>query len=111
MSDYGKYHSPLLFHFILCRLKPLDIEFMKQLDHLVNIIPVIAKADTLTASELKTFKTKVCYMYNWYLSNFECIYELLIFQVMSEIMENGIHIYTGEIDEEDDSSEIRDLKV
>lgn len=30
---------------------------------------------------------------------------------MSEIMEHGIHIYTGEIDEEDDSSEIRDLKV
>lgn len=41
----------------------------------------------------------------------ECIYELLIFQVMNEILENGIHIYTGEIDEEDDSSEIRDLKV
>ena len=30
---------------------------------------------------------------------------------MNEIMENGIHIYTGEIDEEDDSSEIRDLRV
>lgn len=26
-------------------------------------------------------------------------------------MENGIHIYTGEIDEEDDSTEIRDLRV
>ncbi len=32
-------------------------------------------------------------------------------QVMNEVMENGIHIYTGEIDEEDDSTEIRDLKV
>lgn len=42
-----------------CRLKPLDIEFMKQLHHLVNIIPVIAKADTLTASELKALKLKV----------------------------------------------------
>ena len=30
---------------------------------------------------------------------------------MNEIRENGIHIYTGEIDEEDDSSEIRDLRV
>ena len=45
------------------------------------------------------------------MDNLKCIYELLIFQVMSEIMENGIHIYTGEIDEEDDSSEIRDLRV
>lgn len=69
-------------------LKPLDIEFMRQLHHLVNIIPVIAKADTLTAVELKTLKLKV----------------------MNEIMENGIHVYTGEIDEEDDSSEIRDLR-
>ncbi len=30
---------------------------------------------------------------------------------MNEIMENGIHIYTGEIDEEDDSSEIREIRV
>lgn len=32
---------------------------MKQLHHLVNIIPVIAKADTLTAKELKDLKLKV----------------------------------------------------
>jgi len=43
----------------VCSLKPLDIEFMKQLHHLVNIIPVIAKADTLTAAELKALKLKV----------------------------------------------------
>lgn len=30
---------------------------------------------------------------------------------MNEIMDNGIRIYTGEIDEEDDSTEIRDLRV
>ena len=40
-------------------LKPLDIEFMKQLHHLVNIVPVIGKSDTLTAAELKKFKIKV----------------------------------------------------
>ena len=40
-------------------LKPLDIEFMKQLHNLVNIVPVIGKADTLTAAELKKFKVKV----------------------------------------------------
>ena len=30
---------------------------------------------------------------------------------MNEIMENGVHVYTGEIDEEDDSSEIREIRV
>ena len=59
MGEWLRQIIATLFHFILCRLKPLDIEFMKQLHHLVNIIPVIAKADTLTASELKTLKTKV----------------------------------------------------
>ena len=32
---------------------------MKQLHNLVNIVPVIGKADTLTAAELKKFKIKV----------------------------------------------------
>ena len=32
-------------------LRPLDIEFMKRLSKVVNIVPVIAKADTLTLEE------------------------------------------------------------
>ncbi|ESO03208.1 hypothetical protein HELRODRAFT_185674 [Helobdella robusta] len=40
-------------------LKPLDLQFMKAIDHKVNIVPVIAKADTLTKSELLTLKAKV----------------------------------------------------
>lgn len=43
----------------LLRLKPLDIEFMKHLHDRVNIIPVIAKADTLTPEELAGFKQRV----------------------------------------------------
>ncbi|KHJ92288.1 cell division protein [Oesophagostomum dentatum] len=39
-------------------LKPLDIEFMKQLHTRVNIVPVIAKADCLTKDELKKFKAQ-----------------------------------------------------
>lgn len=31
-------------------------------------------------------------------------------QVMNEIMENGIRIYSGEIDEDDDNPEIRDIR-
>ena len=36
-------------------LKPLDIEFMKQLHDKINIIPVIGKADTMTPEEVETF--------------------------------------------------------
>ncbi|CAG8446337.1 5862_t:CDS:2 [Diversispora eburnea] len=40
-------------------LKPLDIEIMKRLGSRVNLIPVIAKADTLTPKDLETFKRRV----------------------------------------------------
>ncbi|CAG8498008.1 16218_t:CDS:2, partial [Acaulospora colombiana] len=39
-------------------LKPLDIEIMKRLGSRVNLIPVIAKADTLTPRDLETFKRR-----------------------------------------------------
>ncbi|XP_066579337.1 septin-4 [Amia ocellicauda] len=40
-------------------LRPLDVEFMKAIHDKVNIVPVIAKADTLTPSEVKTMKQRV----------------------------------------------------
>lgn len=43
----------------LHRLKPLDIEFMKRLHEKVNVIPLIAKADTLTPEECQQFKKQV----------------------------------------------------
>lgn len=52
-------------------LKSLDIEFMKRLCDKVNIIPVIAKADTLTSDECSLFKK----------------------QVLNEIAQNKIKIY------------------
>jgi hypothetical protein len=47
----------------LASLKPLDIEIMKRLGTRVNLIPVIAKADTLTQSDLVTFKQRVCHFF------------------------------------------------
>lgn len=41
---------------VMLSLKPLDIEIMKRLGSRVNLIPVIAKADTLTPSDLQKFK-------------------------------------------------------
>ncbi|TPX37616.1 hypothetical protein SmJEL517_g00756 [Synchytrium microbalum] len=40
-------------------LRPLDIEFMKRLCTRVNLIPVIAKSDTLTEEEVKAFKARI----------------------------------------------------
>jgi hypothetical protein len=38
------------------RVKPLDVEMMKRLGTRVNLIPVIAKADTMTQEDLQNFK-------------------------------------------------------
>ena len=41
----------------------MDIELMRRLSPRVNVIPVIGKADSLTPSELKGFKKRVCYLF------------------------------------------------
>lgn len=41
-------------------LKPLDIETMKRLGTRVNLIPIIAKADTMTPEDLQSAKIRVC---------------------------------------------------
>lgn len=43
-------------------LRPVDIEFMKRLAPRVNLIPVIAKSDTLTEDEVHAFKGRVMYL-------------------------------------------------
>ncbi|XP_015276380.1 PREDICTED: septin-10 isoform X3 [Gekko japonicus] len=59
-------------------LKTLDLLTMKNLDSKVNIIPVIAKADALSKSELQKFKIKI----------------------MSELVSNGVQIYQFPTDDE-----------
>lgn len=51
-------------------LRPIDIEFMRRLHTKVNLIPVIAKADTLTDDEIANFKARVCT---------KCVFILLYF--------------------------------
>ena len=48
-----------MIFFPLFSLQSLDIEFMRRLHDRVNIIPVIAKADTLTSDELRLFKKSI----------------------------------------------------
>ena len=52
-------------------LKSIDLVCMKKLDSKVNIIPIIAKADTINKAELSKFKTKI----------------------MAELSNNGVQIY------------------
>lgn len=52
------YSRCLEIHFV-DRLKSLDLVCMKKLDSKVNIIPVIAKADTISKPELMRFKVTI----------------------------------------------------
>lgn len=40
-------------------LKPIDIVVLKKLSDVVNVVPVIAKADTLTVEERRDFKERI----------------------------------------------------
>ncbi|XP_041456117.1 septin-2B-like isoform X1 [Lytechinus variegatus] len=67
-------------------LKPLDVQFIQALHNKVNIVPVIAKSDTLTKRELLKLKHKV----------------------LDEIHDNGIKIYhmpDSDSDEDEDFKE------
>jgi len=59
-------------------LKSIDLVCMKKLDSKVNIIPIIAKADTVSKLELSRFKARI----------------------MQEIKSNGIHIYQFPTDDD-----------
>ncbi|GBM04190.1 Septin-2 [Araneus ventricosus] len=59
-------------------LKSIDLVCMKKLDSKVNIIPIIAKADTISKVELQRFKIKI----------------------MSELVSNGVQIYQFPTDDD-----------
>lgn len=55
----NSWHCTYWMMLLCCRLRPLDISFMKAVHHKVNIVPVIAKSDTLTLQECTQLKRKV----------------------------------------------------
>ncbi|XP_052793658.1 septin-11-like isoform X2 [Mya arenaria] len=59
-------------------LKALDLVTMKKLDNKINIIPIIAKSDTITKAELQKFKAKI----------------------MAELKSNGVNIYSFPTDDQ-----------
>lgn len=44
---------------IFIRLKPIDIVVLKKLSDVVNVVPVIAKSDSLTLEERAAFKERI----------------------------------------------------
>lgn len=40
-------------------MRQIDLEVMRRLHGKVNIVPVVAKADTLTAAEIKKLKQRI----------------------------------------------------
>ncbi|KAF2668539.1 septin 2 [Microthyrium microscopicum] len=71
-------------------LKPLDVEVMRRLHTKVNLIPVIAKADTLTDDEILAFKQRI----------------------LADIQHNGIQIFEGpryELDDEETIAENNEI--
>nr|CAD2128344.1 unnamed protein product [Meloidogyne enterolobii] len=76
-------------------LKQLDIAFMKALQDRVNIIPVIAKADTLTPNELGRFKQHIMEDMNknnislYKLPDFDCEQQQSIVNGCSVLPTNG----------------------
>ncbi|XP_077590234.1 neuronal-specific septin-3-like isoform X2 [Stigmatopora nigra] len=70
-------------------LRPLDVEFMRRLSKVVNIVPVIAKADTLTLEERDFFKLKI----------------------REELFTNGINIYPQKDFDEDAEDRMINEKI
>ncbi|XP_065316455.1 protein peanut-like isoform X2 [Gordionus sp. m RMFG-2023] len=70
-------------------LKELDIKFMKKLHEKVNILPLIAKADTMTPDEIHRFKKRI----------------------LNEIKQNNINIYEfPSMDDPEENKRNRELK-
>ncbi|KAJ8482916.1 hypothetical protein ONZ51_g5051 [Trametes cubensis] len=69
-------------------LKPIDIEFMRQLHTRVNLIPIIAKADTLTDEEVAEFKARI----------------------LADIQYHNIHIFEAPTYENEDEEALAEAK-
>ncbi|KAJ2811078.1 Cell division control protein 3 [Coemansia furcata] len=70
-------------------LRAIDIEFMKHLHTRVNLIPVIARSDTLAGREVETFKARI----------------------MADINYHGIQIFKPVSDQFDDPETVADNKA
>lgn len=59
MADGAHNETPPPPFPLLTSLRQIDIEFMRRLHQKVNLIPVIAKSDTMTDEEITLFKQRI----------------------------------------------------
>lgn len=64
MRKYRSLRMCMLSWLLICfpgffSLKPIDIVVLKKLSEVVNVVPVIAKSDSLTIDERAAFKQRV----------------------------------------------------
>ncbi|XP_053132919.1 septin-12 isoform X2 [Hemicordylus capensis] len=70
-------------------LRPLDLEFMRRLSKITNVVPVIAKADTLTLEERAEFKQRI----------------------QKDLKAHGIHVYPQEAFDDDPDDRLLNNKI
>ncbi|XP_027695393.1 septin-12 [Vombatus ursinus] len=70
-------------------LRPLDIEFLRRLCRVVNVVPVIARADSLTLEEREAFR--------W--------------QIQEDLKKNGIFVYPQKCFDEDTNDKALNDKI
>ena len=79
-------------------LRPIDVIVMKKLSEVVNVVPVIAKSDSLTLEERERFKLKVYFL----------LVQVFLFlfpfplQIREELVFNSIDSYPFDTDEDDE---------
>ncbi|KAF3902251.1 Septin-4 [Arthrobotrys entomopaga] len=59
LTGNGSPQVDVVLYVILHRLKPVDIDFMRRLSNLTNVLPVIAKSDTLTPPQTTELKLTI----------------------------------------------------
>ena len=98
-------HSSFSCKLIAPSLRPIDIEFMSRLHTRVNLIPVIAKADTMTDEEIADFKTRVR------LPRLDFMANLLNFsQVLSDITHHSIRVFQAPAYENEDEESLAEAE-
>ncbi|TVY51153.1 Septin-5 [Lachnellula cervina] len=59
LSGNGGSQVDLVLYVITQRIKPVDIEYLRRLSHLTNIIPVLSQTDVLSSSDISTLKDNI----------------------------------------------------
>lgn len=83
-------------------LRPIDVTVMKKLSEVVNVVPVIAKADSLTLEERESFKQKVSTTSKKWRGDVADQLLSTGLQIRAELFHHSIRLYPFDTDEYDE---------